>query len=758
MTEFKHNISRRDFLKMGCACIVGLPFAQLNRALGLEVPEASSGIDFDLDLAPNQKLISFAVDNMLIINSFRSSGGQNFEETVYQGLAQKGYYSIAQTDGVSRALHLLGMDYRKSGDTAGTLGWGQLLAATGRQMYGAPVFLSIGSDALGTVRYLLGQKDGDQIGADGKVVSFGGGLPGIDQLVPGDLVFVKSAIPGFERGQELVILARAHKLGSGEPVILGSYIDSTTGVKGGVSIEWMTQDRFNEFTGMDSLAVAVRSGEMYSLLAENKERLRQYDGVNKQITRGYLDSVKPENVALLLSVIVVKGISMPVTTQERDIWINEQLKRLQFVNDVNSKIWVGNRAFYDKQAFGLAKAMLFQDLFPRDSYNDLYTDIIHKPLDILSFIVNMRSNKLSVSDLVANPEKVPIDGGLTWFAPRSVGGLAFGDNVVVGERQGLSRSEVGVVTASEINPAGGIANIMFFDWKGSGLPREVTIQNFSDLKAILGGSEVGIGILRSKEIGDMKFVEAMRNRYILDSSDIPREIRTGVLGMDVDYRSIPQFRILQNRLVAAKTLRERGEIIMQVAALMGVQTRDGAEKNMPGYQWNVYRKEDMCNLYSTSYLRALGLDKYISHWVLEDGTPAFNTGSELSATGMNFWMTKYGAQYGWFPVTRMSKHERLNLLKKGYVMYGAVAGEFGDTFVIYGIEGNNGEVIPVLTKATWNFMSTYPYRKYHFTDPMDYFNLHPEVLKNHPNAGILWAHATTPIREDEGGVNIIYGK
>lgn len=728
-----NKLSRREFLKLAGVSLAGLPLVRLDRAFGLGTPEGTPGVDFDSELAPNMALIGFAVDSMLLINNFPLSGRPDFENTITQGLIQKGYESIAKTDTAVRALRLLGKDYQK-GEAGGTLGWGTLLSATGGQMYGAPVDQLIDGNALSVAKQLLGQEDGDGMGVDGRVVIFKGGLPDINTLLSGDRLFIKNGFLGFEKGQELIVLARAHMSANGEPVILGSYIDNQTGLKGGISTSWMTQENFNQFAGkgLDNQAVAVRNADMYLLTSENRDRLSQYEALAKEIGRGELNSVRPNDVAEAFAGIVAKADSIHKTEQDKSIWIAERLGLLHFLTDANAKIWVQNRAVYDKQAFGLSRAMLFTDLFPRDAYNDIYTDILHKSIDIFSFVSNLPDGNEVVS-----------------FTPNYIDELAVGDSVIVSPRQFLPKPEVGVVTFFERDPDSVFANVIFFDWKGSGLPREISIQNFADLQNVLGGTEVGIKILRSEAINEMKFIESMRNRYILDSADIPDEIKNGVLGMHADYRNIPRFRALQDRLLSARNLKERGEAMMQIAALMGVQTKDGAEKTLSGYQWNVNRPEDMCNLYSTSFVRALGLDKEISHWALDDGTPAFNAGHELSAKGMNEWMVKYGSAYGWFPVTRTTKEERLDLLGKGYVMYGAKlppSGQVGDTLVVYGVEGENGAVLPVLTKATWNFMSTYPYRKYHFADPMDYFNLHPDVLKDHPDAEILWAHAPPKAR------------
>lgn len=695
----KESLNRRDFLKLATLSIGALALRPLDR-LGMESVSANTETDFDFDLAPNKRLVRFAFDSMIAVNSLVSSGTHDFKDDLTDELKKKGYKTFSIT--------------------SGQFGWGNLLSSTANEMYGAPVRMT---------RTPSGQKDGDSVGSGGKAVN----IKDIGDLMPGDRVFTKN--------KEITVLARANVLGNGEVAILGSYMNGSD-LGSGIGIEWMTRSRFEEIAGSLNGAIAARNNKTYTLVTENKVKLSQYyEEDAKQIARGYLDNVKPERIARLFEVLCAKGEGIEMVATGRDSWLTDQLRRLQFVTEESSQVWTGHRTAYDKLAFGLSRAMLFQDLFPRDAQNDLFTDVLHKSFDTLSFVANIESQGLSIGDIVEKPEKAPVTNSLNWFVPKSISEFAFGDSVIVAERGGLTRTEVGMVTKSEATPFGATASVTFFDWNGSRLPKEISLKDFAALKNMVG-KDTAVVVLRSEKINGVKTVEAMRNRYILDSSEIPAEISTGRPGMHVDYRKIPEFRALQNKLPLAKNLKESGEIIMQAAALMGVQTKDGAETSLRGYQWNIYRPEDMCNLYSTSLLRALGLDKDISHWVLDDGTPAFNTGRELSALAMNAWMVKYGPKYGWFPVTRMTKEQRLNLLKKGHVMYGALAGDHGDTIVIYGIEGEKGEVIPVLTKATWNFMSTYPYRKYHFEDPMDFFAQNPQILKNNPTADILWAHPT----------------
>lgn len=186
---------------------------------------------------------------------------------------------------------------------------------------------------------------------------------------------------------------------------------------------------------------------------------------------------------------------------------------------------------------------------------------------------------------------------------------------------------------------------------------------------------------------------------------------------------------------------------MQMAGMLGVQT-----KGRSGYAqiWNPDAGYDVCNLYSTDFVRfALGYGTEpgdISHWVAgkDSGVLTFNQGEELGAWAMNWWMRHYGAEHGWKNVTGATLQERYDLLAKGYIFYGAKSfanGTPGDTWLLFGVEDGEGRPTPVLTKGSYNHLIVYPYRNYHFKDPMDYFKIFPDAVRFLPDTrAILWAH------------------
>jgi hypothetical protein len=433
MERINKGISRRDFLKTTGAFIMISQFPKLDRVLGGGLPEGASGVDFDIDQAPNKAFISFAVDSMLVVNSANNLQGQRFESAVAQGLSQKGYDSIAKESGALQAIHILG-----SGNVQG---WSQLLAAAGSEMYGAPVMPGAG-----------------------KVIDFGILFPWIDQLAPGDILTA---------GSEVAVIAKANDLVTGAPMVLGTYIKN--GLKSGITAEWMNQDRlFAVAGGALALRKVVRGAEMDILILENANRISSFDaGIAKQVDRGVLDNIEPNTVSEVFAAMIAKGSTLPKTESGKSVWVTDGLKKLQYVTDANAQIWLKNRTVYKGEAFGLADTMLIQDIFPLAKYEDpdaydqgfLLTDICHKGLDLFAFVTNVQAGNLSIHDLVANPQKAPITGGLAWTIPAGMNDFAFGDSVFVAPRDGLTKPEVGFVGSAEIGPDSQSVNLIFLDRK-----------------------------------------------------------------------------------------------------------------------------------------------------------------------------------------------------------------------------------------------------------------------------------------------------
>ena len=150
------------------------------------------------------------------------------------------------------------------------------------------------------------------------------------------------------------------------------------------------------------------------------------------------------------------------------------------------------------------------------------------------------------------------------------------------------------------------------------------------------------------------------------------------------------------------------------------------KENIGLEKWNL-EHIPTCNTYSTTVIRALGI-KDISHWFGSDGIPQYNEGREYEAKDMLNWLNTHGEDYGWIDTTQMSYDERLALLKNGYIFYGATDVH---TWVVFGVETEKGEVVPVLTQSTFNRLFEYPDKAYKFFNPAE------GMVENN---GILWAH------------------
>ena len=110
----------------------------------------------------------------------------------------------------------------------------------------------------------------------------------------------------------------------------------------------------------------------------------------------------------------------------------------------------------------------------------------------------------------------------------------------------------------------------------------------------------------------------------------------------------------------------------------------------------LFNDKESCNLYAGLLIGMLGLEHRFSHRVNENGKPVKSGGRELSAGNTLKWFLKHGERYGWKRVTHLSYAEKVQMLKEGYIFYGA---NTGHNWIVTGVE-YMGSIRPALTQAT----------------------------------------------------------
>ncbi len=141
-----------------------------------------------------------------------------------------------------------------------------------------------------------------------------------------------------------------------------------------------------------------------------------------------------------------------------------------------------------------------------------------------------------------------------------------------------------------------------------------------------------------------------------------------------------------------------------------------------------------CNIYSTDWIAAIGLGDRISHRVDNTGKPISEGGRELGAWEMQEWLINHGVEYGWQDITTLTYEEKVDLLEKGYVFYGA---DGGHTWVVYGTRNSEGKILPTLTQATSNILMEYLY-------PESY-----KIKGNYNNGELIYAIKLPEVKKTE---------
>ncbi len=128
--------------------------------------------------------------------------------------------------------------------------------------------------------------------------------------------------------------------------------------------------------------------------------------------------------------------------------------------------------------------------------------------------------------------------------------------------------------------------------------------------------------------------------------------------------------------------------------------------------------QDSCNLYALEIVKCLGLQYVLSQRVDGEDSPVvyknkgrqvqqlvYKNGKlvrpvgkirELSAKGIHEWLGRNGEKNGWEDVTTYSYRDKINLLRQGYIFYGATTEH---NWIVFG-QLLDGILEPVLTQAS----------------------------------------------------------
>lgn len=225
--------------------------------------------------------------------------------------------------------------------------------------------------------------------------------------------------------------------------------------------------------------------------------------------------------------------------------------------------------------------------------------------------------------------------------------------------------------------------------------------------------------------GDMQaIVRIMALQYALQLAEIPYELKRNPPSYMPYYPGIPEIRELRQQLLAAAPL-EKGVYVAQILAYLGVQTQEevagetGPEVWVP--KWHNYEDNGTriltCNTYAANAVRALGLECCMSHWFDSEGNPNDHMeGTEYRAENIHNWLNgSKGQEYGWFEVSNLPLEDRLDLLREGYVLYGA---NRAHNWLVFGIPSGEAQVIPVMTQSIPNTLYGVP-ASFQFQNPVE---------------------------------------
>lgn len=346
---------------------------------------------------------------------------------------------------------------------------------------------------------------------------------------------------------------------------------------------------------------------------------------------------------------------------------------------------------------GFSEAALYNELVSSRQLKH-----ISSGTDLFDLSDYLEVNKIDMDQAIFSPDLIQIPNSV-FFNTQDVGKLAVGDTLFFPSHDGLPAT-VGVVV-DKYREQGSLQakrTVIFYNKDGTGRLQLIDTTDWQDLVDIGGQVYQIAGVFRS-EIADQKeAVDEMLEKEILYSNDVPEIIKNTIPGRNIDFNQAPEIISLQMKLKNARTFKERGEILLKIVARMGILTIDGAEydPNKLDYQWNEIPL-DRCKAFSSEFIRAIGLGNDLSQWVDSQNIPSYNFGRELSTMDFEKWFKVYGSKYNWIPGSHLSRQQRLDLLKQGYIMYGAAAGH---NWVIIGVEDEKGRTLPVLVQASYNMV------------------------------------------------------
>jgi hypothetical protein len=225
--------------------------------------------------------------------------------------------------------------------------------------------------------------------------------------------------------------------------------------------------------------------------------------------------------------------------------------------------------------------------------------------------------------------------------------------------------------------------------------------------------------------GDLQaFVRTMALRYAIPLAEIPYDLKRNPPSYMPYYPGIPEIQELRQQLRTADP-QDKGIYAAQILAYLGVQTREEAAGE-PGPdvwvpKWHNYDEHGIriltCNTYAANAIRALGLECCMSHWFASEGNPNDHMeGTEYRAENVHDWLTgPKGQEYGWFDASLMPLEDRIQLLREGFLFYGA---NRVHNWVIFGLPYGEVEVVPVLTQSIPNTLYGVP-SSFHFQNPAE---------------------------------------
>lgn len=799
------NLSRRDFLKLSAVFPPALEVLSLELALGIvpsserlitSIDDVEKDVDFKFSRVPNSRIIRFAVDLMEAVNSFVIPAelidqpffkqGEAFRDHVQTSLVQKKEHAnVLATKPWKGALALFQEQFNNPDleDDDGNHEPFQCvaaeiaLAATSEVYFGGPLAMGNAKDAATAAAHLLDLRHGQTTKFGGRAVRFKNDFPDVVDFQMGDAFFAQyDTGTGTNAGHTGVILAKSTTNIFSNPCVLVMHsnriVESGKAVTDGrVRIEWMDDTRFiSQFIG-DGIGftrvAALRRNQIFDAVLESEKLLKEKtEEHSRHLLSQDFSEYYPGMVARFMAADVATLNNAPMSFDQRSSSLAQLYHK--FLKPSEAQTWLDQKSFWDSQVFGLSEIEFFNYIYPNGKYVR-YDDINIKASEWQEFIKLCTSKQLSIGDIIAHPGKAPRVDGVIWTKPEKVQELSVKDLIFIREIGSMGKTQVGIVIKTDRElipenpsqfPKTSSAKIMFFNWNGTGMPMSFEITDFTQLDKFFNVTGIDFGVLRSEKTSHMVHVESLRNANILHYSMLPDVIRNGKPHEYPDFSSVPEFEAIRDELKHAHSFKEVGDILLKHAGLMGVQTKDHREVDpeLTRYQFSVHRPESLCNLYSVKFLHALGLEKDITHWVYGDLRPAPSedrNARELTAAEMNYWLTsEHGRRHGWTPITYEPLELRNARLKRGEIIYYAKLvdpQEEGDTGIIFGVAGELGEVIPVISKATYNHMASYPYQPWFWDNPPSFFEYSDKareaglhILFAHPIPGVELISQHTP--------------